>query len=74
VVAQQSVLTLIPNIDSPQGGRHWLFSRLTTKILLKAAWKPEIERLCESMGLNRVSLFRDLDSVGEALTRGLLVD
>jgi hypothetical protein len=71
VVAQQSILTLIPNVDSPQSLRHSLFSKLATKIRLKAAWKPEIERLCESMGLNRVSLFRDLDSVGEALTQQL---
>jgi hypothetical protein len=74
VVAQQSILTLIPNVDSPQSFGHFVFSKLATKIRLKAAWKSEIVRLSESMGLNEVSLFRDLDSVGRALTRKLSVN
>jgi hypothetical protein len=71
VVAQQSILTLIPNVDSPQSLGHFVLSKLATSIRLKAAWKSEIVRLCESLGLNEVSLFRDLDSVGRALTEKL---
>ena len=37
VVAQQSILTLIPNVDSPRYLEHGVFSSLATRIRLKSA-------------------------------------
>jgi hypothetical protein len=71
VVAQQSVMTMIPNVDSPASFTGFVFSKLATKIRVKAEWKPRLVKLCESMGLNEVSLFRDIDDVGEALSQQL---
>jgi hypothetical protein len=67
VAAQQSVMTLIPNIDAPTSFGHHVFQSVATKVRLKATWKAEVLRVCDGLGLNKQSLFRDLDSVGEAL-------
>ncbi|MHB1626009.1 MAG: FRG domain-containing protein [Candidatus Dormibacteria bacterium] len=71
VAAQQSVMTLIANVGVPQGFGHHVFKSVATKVRVRAAWKPEILHMCESLGLTRVSLFRDLDSVGESLAARL---
>lgn len=71
VVAQQSVMTLIPNVAVPQGFGHHVFKSVVTKVRVRCEWKPEILQLCKSLGLTRVSLFKDLDSVGESLAATL---
>ncbi len=71
VVAQQSVMTLIPNVEVPKGFAHAVFKTIATKVRIRASWKTDIERLSLSFGLNRPELFRDLDSVGTALTAAL---
>ena len=69
--AQQSVMTLIPNIQAPVGFGHHVFQSLATKVRIKGTWKAEILRVCDGFGLNRRNLFQDLDSVGEELTARL---
>ena len=64
-VAQQSILTVSPNIGLARPARSWVRTKLATRVRLKQEWKPEIQAACESMGLSRLNLFRDLDSLGE---------
>jgi hypothetical protein len=64
-VAQQSILTVSPQIGVARPASYWIRSKLATRVRLKKEWKPEIQAACESIGLSRVSLFRDLDSLGE---------
>jgi hypothetical protein len=66
-VAQQSVMTLIPNVQMPQTFGHAVFASLTTKVRIRSEWKPEIRRTLHSLGMTRLGLFRDLDSLGSAL-------
>lgn len=73
VVAQQSVLTLVPSIDAPAALSHFVLKTMSTRIRLCASWKQRVFDLCQGMGITRATLFRDLDSVGrelkDALTR-----
>lgn len=73
VIAQQSVLTLIPNVEAPTTFNHFVLKTMSTQIRLRASWKPHVFDLCQDMGLTRATLFRDLDSIGrelkDALTR-----
>jgi hypothetical protein len=71
VVAQQSVMTLIPNVEVPKGFAHAVFSTITTRVRIRTEWKPEIQKLCLSFGLNGPELFQDLDSVGSDLFAAL---
>ena len=67
-VAQQSVLTVSPRIGVARDVDWWIREKkLATRIRIKAAWKPRIQAACHSMGLTRVTLFRDLDSLGPAI-------
>ncbi len=69
VVAQQSVMTLTPYVGEPSAAH--LQTILATKVRIRAEWKPEIIRICESFGLTQLNLFRDLDSLGKALAAKL---
>jgi|GEM_PF-6736796 len=69
VVAQQSVMTLIPNIGKPTGFVHEVHKTMATRIRIRPEWMPEALDLCENLGLTRLELFRDLDSLGAALTK-----
>ena len=40
---------------------------LAIRVRLQEAWKPDIQAVCRSMGLSRLSLFRDLDSLGDSI-------
>lgn len=71
VVAQESVLTLIPNIEAPQHFAQFLFKKVSTKIRVAEAWKPEVNKLCSGFGITRLSMFRDLDSIGDSLATAL---
>jgi len=66
-VAQQSVLTVSPRIAVGRSADWWVREKLATRICIKAAWKPRIQAACQSMGLSRISLFRDLDSLGASI-------
>jgi len=67
VIAQQSVLTLIPNIEAPKAIPHFVLKMFSTRIRLQSSWKPRVLDLCGNMGITRAALFRDLDSIGDAL-------
>jgi hypothetical protein len=67
-VAQQSMMTLVPHIGGTTEG---LLNRLAARIRVRADWVPDILRTCENFGLSRLSLFRDLDSLGQALATDL---
>jgi hypothetical protein len=71
VVAQQSVMVLIPNVHMHTGFAHNVSKVMTTKIHIRAEWKFEILRICASLGITRLELFRDLDSIGDYLTNEL---
>jgi hypothetical protein len=71
VIAQQSVLTLIPNIEAPTDYNHFVFKSISTKIHLQSSWKQRVLDLCGNMGITRAALFRDLDSIGDELTETL---
>ena len=71
-VAQQSVLTVSPSISVGRPAHWWIRKSLATRVRLRAAWKSDIVMTCESMGLNRPSLFRDLDTLGNFVTETFL--
>jgi hypothetical protein len=68
-IAQQSILTVSPNIGVARGADWWVRQRLATRIRIKEEWKPNIQAACRSMGFSRASLFRDLDSIGASVSR-----
>lgn len=65
VVAQQSLMTLMPEIALISS--NYLTEILSTKIRIPAHWKEEIRHKCLQRGLTRFSLFRDLDTLGAEL-------
>jgi hypothetical protein len=73
VIAQQSVLTLVPNIGAPTHYNHFVLKTFSTRIRLRSSWKPRVLDLCRNMGITRAALFRDLDSIGDALKETLTV-
>lgn len=66
-VAQQSILTVSPDIGVGRPASWWMRGKLATRIRLQEKWKPEMRAACQSMGLSRVGLFRDLDSLGGSI-------
>jgi len=66
-VAQQSILTVSPDIGVGRPASWWMRGKLATRIRLQEKWKPEMQAACLSMGLSRVALFRDLDSLGRSI-------
>jgi hypothetical protein len=70
-VAQQSVVTLIPDPATSIAISAQLFESLAVKIPLKVEWRSAIMRALESMGITRSSLMVDLDSTGVELSRTL---
>ena len=67
-VAQQSVLTVSPNIASALPGAQFVRHQLSTRVLIREAWKNDIQAACRSMGISRLSLFRDFDSLREDIS------
>jgi hypothetical protein len=65
-VAQQSILTVSPDIGVGRAASWWMRGKLATRIRLQEKWKPEMRAACQSTSLSRVSLFRDLDGLAEA--------
>lgn len=70
-VAQQSVLTLIPNVEAPQGFGHLVSASFASRVRLPASWRSDIVRVCEGLGITRLSLYRDLDTLGSTLALAL---
>ena len=66
-VAQQSVLTVSANVSAVLPAARWIRGKLATRVRLREEWKPDIRAACQSMGLSRLSLFRDLDSLGNSI-------
>jgi hypothetical protein len=66
-VAQQSILTVSRTVATGLPASRWIKSQLATRVCLRKDWKPDIEAACRSMGLSRLSLFRDFDSLGNDL-------
>ena len=66
-VAQQSVLTVTSRIGVARPADWWIRQKLATRVRLKEGWKSDIQSACQSMGFSRVSLFRDLDSLGASV-------
>jgi len=66
-VAQQSVLTVSQSISVARHADWGIRKEIATRIRLKEDWKSDIQAACQSMGLSRVSLFRDLDSLGASV-------
>jgi FRG domain len=66
-VAQQSILTVSPDIGVGRPASWMIRNQLATRIRLKQTWKPEMQAACQSMGLSRAGLFRDLDSLGRSI-------
>jgi FRG domain len=71
-IAQQSVLTVSPNIGVARPADWWVREKLATRIRIKQEWKPQIQAACQSMGLSRVSLYRDLDNLGASIRQNFL--
>jgi hypothetical protein len=72
-VAQQSVLTISPNIGVARPADWWIKEKqYAIRICIKEAWKPEIKAACESMGLTRASLYRDLDNLGSSIRQNFV--
>ncbi len=71
IAAQQSVLTLIPDVTLASGVHNHLLQSLTTKVRIKAEWRERIDHSVATMGLNEFSLFQDLDSLGAAVSTSL---
>jgi hypothetical protein len=73
-VAQQSVLTLVANVPYPTVAGHTVRSYLATKVRLRKEWRDEAMGACSSLGIDRLSLFRDLDTLGSALRASLTLN
>ena len=71
VVAQQSVVTLVPNIEAPKYFNHFVLKTVSTKIRLPSSWKSAALMLCENLGITPSAMFRDLDSIGDSLRAAL---
>lgn len=71
-VAQQSILTVSPDIGVGRPASWWMRGKLATRIRLQEKWKPEMQAACQSMRLSRVGLFRDLDSLGGSIGRDFM--
>lgn len=71
-VAQQSILTVSPRIGVARHADWWIREKLATRIRIKEGWKSDIHAACQSMGLSRVSLFRDLDSLGASIRQNFV--
>jgi FRG domain len=71
-IAQQSVLTISPNISAALPASRWIRQRLATRVRLKEEWKSDIEAACRSVGLSRLNLFRDLDSLGKSVREAFI--
>jgi hypothetical protein len=69
--AQQSSLTLIPNVEMPKNFTQLVISTIATKVRIPFDWRERILRVCDSLGINRLELFRDLDSLGGVVTEAL---
>jgi len=70
-VAQQSVLTLVPDPGTSLSINAWLLQELAVKARIPLEWRPDIASSLVSMGINRNSLFVDLDSLGVELCQTL---
>lgn len=71
-VAQQSVLTVSPSSSTARPAYWWIHEELATRLRLREAWKADMVAACRSMGLTRPGLYRDLDSLGNYITRSLV--
>lgn len=71
VVAQQSVLTLSPFIEAPTGLTDFVLRKLSTRIRVRASWKPEVLDFCTNVGITAAAMFQDLDSIGAELAQEL---
>ena len=71
-VAQQSVLTVSPTIGVARPAHWWIREKLAVRVRLPEKWKAEMAATCQSMGLSRPSLFRDLDSLGAYISRSFV--
>lgn len=71
-VAQQSVLTVSQSISVARHADWGIRKEIATRIRLKEDWKSDIQAACQSMGLSRVSLFRDLDSLGASVRQNFI--
>ena len=72
IAAQESIMTLMPVITVLSS--NYLTQTLSTKIRIPSKWKGQIRSICQERGLNRMSLFRDLDTIGTELTHLLLTN
>jgi hypothetical protein len=70
-VAQQSVVTLIPDPGPSIASSAHLFEEMAVKIPIPMEWRDSIRRALESMGITRSSLMMDLDSTGAELSLSL---
>lgn len=66
-VAQKSVLTVTPDISFARPASWWMRTKMTARIRLREAWKSEMKVACQSLGLSRADLFRDLESLGRSV-------
>jgi len=71
-IAQQSILTVSPNISVAHPASPWVKRRLATCVRIKEEWKPEILAACQTMGISRFNLFRDLDSLGSSVKESFM--
>ena len=71
-IAQQSVLTVSQSIGVGRYADWGIRAKLATRIRIKEDWKSDIQAACQSMGLSRVSLFRDLDSLGASVRQNFV--
>ncbi|MCA1691560.1 MAG: FRG domain-containing protein [Actinobacteria bacterium] len=65
--AQQGAMTAVANLVDPKGHAEATRKLLATRVRIRAAWRDEALRVCLSMGLTRLRLCRDLDTLGRAL-------
>ena len=71
-VAQQSVLTVSPTIGTARPVHWWIREKLATRLCVREKWKPGMVATFESLGLTRPGLFRDLDSLGNYISRNFI--
>jgi hypothetical protein len=70
-VAQQSELTAFANVPAAANFAAAFYPRFASRIRVRCGWKDDVISACTSLGYDRLSLFRDLDTLGSGLFRSM---
>ncbi len=65
--AQQGAVTAVATLVDPKGYVEASRKLLAVRVRIRAAWRDDALRVCQSMGLTGLRIYRDLDTLGRTL-------